>query len=246
VHDPLRTDHAATVEVTGAEPIAPSAAVQPGFVPREPGFYLPDPAGPDDGGRLRAKRALADAVRDLVADLAELDGVAADDAGLAAATEALAGVHRTLAGLPSLRGRPRSDWPAEEGAMREQGPLVGRANPAAPPLHMTADGTGVQGWAIYGPTYEGGPGYVHGGVLAATFNDVLGAAQTSGGVAGPVGTLTVRFRSSTPLGRRITYRGRVDGIEGRKILVSGESYDGETLLAQAEAIFVAKAAPQPG
>ena len=47
--------------------------------------------------------------------------------------------------------------------------------------------------------YEGPPTCVHGGVIAETFDEVLGAANMVAGNPGMTGTLTVRYRKPTPL-----------------------------------------------
>ena len=55
-------------------------------------------------------------------------------------------------------------------------PVVGRANPLAPPLTLrvdTIDGrAAVIGDATFGAAYEGPPGHVHGGLVAAAFDEV--------------------------------------------------------------------------
>ena len=68
------------------------------------------------------------------------------------------------------------------------------------------------------------------------------------------GSLTVRYRKPTPLHREIHFAGRVDRVEGRKIFTSGTLFDGETLCAEADGLFISidfermrqLAAPRPG
>ena len=55
--------------------------------------------------------------------------------------------------------------------------------------------------------YEGPAGGVHGGVLAASFDEILGIAQMAAGVAGYTGTLEVRYLAVTPLHTVVTDRG---------------------------------------
>ena len=55
------------------------------------------------------------------------------------------------------------------------------------------------GLVRFGSAYEGPPGHVHGGFVAAAFDEVLGYVQSLGGRPGMTGTLTVRYRSPTPL-----------------------------------------------
>jgi acyl-CoA thioesterase FadM len=50
--------------------------------------------------------------------------------------------------------------------------------------------------------------------------------------------LTVRYRRPTPLDRDLRFEGRLDRVEGRKIFTSGSCFDGETLTAEAEGLFI--------
>jgi hypothetical protein len=147
--------------------------------------------------------------------------------------------------LSALEAMPRIDVRATvpETSLVERGPFSGAGNPLAAPLHLRLEGTTIRGWAVYGSAYEGGPGDMHGGAVMAAFDDLLGCVQMAGPVVGRTGTLTVRFRAPSPIGRRIDYVGRLDRVEGRKAFCSGEARCEGVLLAEAEAIFVA--APTP-
>jgi len=52
------------------------------------------------------------------------------------------------------------------------------------------------------------------------------------------GTLTVRYRKPTPLLEEIRMEGRPAGVDGRKVYAEGTMWCGETLLAEAEGVFV--------
>ena len=119
-------------------------------------------------------------------------------------------------------------------------PVVGKANPLAPPLVMTYDeSTGeVIGEVVFGSAYEGAPGSVHGGWVSAAFDEVMGAAQALGGSPGMTGTLTVIYRSPTPIRQPLRITAVLDRVEGRKIFVSAQLHAGETLCAESTAIFI--------
>ncbi|HZU73614.1 MAG TPA: PaaI family thioesterase [Acidimicrobiales bacterium] len=123
-------------------------------------------------------------------------------------------------------------------ALFDFSPIMGAANPLAPPVILEpADGK-VRGRATFGSAYEGPPGCVHGGWLAATFDEVLGMAQSMGGNPGMTGTLTVRYRRPTPLHTPLTFEGELVRVEARKIFTAGRCLlDGE-MTAEAEAIFI--------
>ena len=160
---------------------------------------------------------------------------------LGRAAEELEAIAEELAGYPYGRlyeGFAESANAGDPHAFFDHSPILGRANPIAPPIEVEVEGEGVLGRVRYGSAYEGPPGCVHGGHLAAAFDEVLGVAQSITGNPGMTGTLTVRYRSPTPLHRDLRFTGRVDRVEGRKIFTIGECHDGGTLTAEAEAVFI--------
>jgi acyl-coenzyme A thioesterase PaaI-like protein len=74
--------------------------------------------------------------------------------------------------------------------------------------------------------------------VAAAFDEVLGMAQSIGGKPGMTGTLTVRYRSPTPLHTDVRFEGRLDRESGRKLFTSGRLWAGDTLCAEAEGLFI--------
>ena len=122
--------------------------------------------------------------------------------------------------------------------MLDRSPVIGLGNPVAPPLSFRAEDGKVVGTGSFGMQYEGPPGHVHGGFVAAALDELLGMAQTLSGKSGMTGTLTVRYRRPTPLYKQLRFTAWVDRIEGRKIFTSGTIHDGETLCAEAEGVFI--------
>jgi acyl-coenzyme A thioesterase PaaI-like protein len=160
-------------------------------------------------------------------------GVAAVE-GLSAALEEVTG---RLQELPVLPGGP-TEAGGDDARLLERSGITGRSNPLSAPLHIWLEDDRVLGWAEYPQQYEGPPGCVHGGFVAAAFDDLLGAAQTLSGQAGFTGTLTIRMERPTPLNQRIDYEGGLSGVEGRKIAVWGTARCGGEVIARAEGIFV--------
>lgn len=126
-------------------------------------------------------------------------------------------------------------------AFFDHSPMLGRANPFAPPLDLRpdADEAVMRGNVYFGPSYEGPPGCVHGGFVAAAFDEILGSAQSLGGRPGMTGRLTIHYRSPTPLQTDLTFEARVTGVSGRKTTVHGSLYAGDRLCAEAEGLFIA-------
>jgi len=96
----------------------------------------------------------------------------------------------------------------------------------------------VRAEAEFGWAYEGPPGHVHGGIVAAAFDEVLGVTQAVGEWAGMTGTLSVTYHRPTALHRLLVFEARVDRKEDRRVYASATlTADGEHL-ASAEAIFI--------
>jgi acyl-CoA hydrolase len=71
---------------------------------------------------------------------------------------------------------------------------------------------------------QGAPGLLHGGLLTAAFDEVLGSVVAL--VTRPCVTarLETDFRAPMPIGSTLWLRGRVDGRVGRKLYVSGRAH----------------------
>jgi acyl-coenzyme A thioesterase PaaI-like protein len=122
----------------------------------------------------------------------------------------------------------------------DHSPLIGPLNPLAPPITIAIDGTTVTGTAVFGAAYEGPPGCVHGGFIAAAFDEVLGVTQGMSGTPGMTARLTIQYRSPSPLHQPLELVGNIDHIDGRKIFTRGELRvvaDGR-LCAEAEGLFI--------
>ena len=199
-------------------------------------WLVADP--PEEGGR-RAKHELAEVSRRLVEAAALLDVGAADSADVERLVADMRDLVSQVAAVPSLRrygGAAVSPYP--DSALTERSGISGRSNPVAPPLRLRLDGERTLGAAVYGDVYEGPPGCLHGGFVAAAFDDLLGCAQMASGTVGFTGTLTIRMRKPTPLNTRIDYEAGVTKVSGRRIVCWGRSTAGDQLLAEAEGIFI--------
>ncbi len=98
-------------------------------------------------------------------------------------------------------------------------PLVGCTSPVAPPLQLRVDGGRVVADVTFGPPFEGNRGWVHGGFVAAGFDIVVVTSARLSGLAGPTGTLEVRYVAPTPVGEPLRYVGWPEAVDGRKVRV---------------------------
>jgi hypothetical protein len=202
-----------------------------------------DPA--EDAPRAR-KHELVRQVKRVVELTAHLDVEEADLAAVDALIEQTRALAEEFGPLPSLHAKGGlASVGGDDSALLERSGIAGRSNPLAPPLQWRRDGDLTYGWAVYSPAYEGPAGCVHGGFVAAAFDDLFGTAQTASGSAGYTGTLTVKMLKPTPLGKRIDYAAEVDRVDGRKIWVRGTASCEGTLLAEAEILFIAPKVGRP-
>ncbi|MGO9454883.1 MAG: hypothetical protein ACLQDV_28120 [Candidatus Binataceae bacterium] len=135
-------------------------------------------------GRRKEAQRLATAMRRVIDHLVQ---VAAPESDLSAAADALERYADRLAKYPvsrSYEGFAETANAGDTHAFFDHSPLIGMANPLAPPIRLAVIGDHVEGRATFGVAYEGPPGHVHGGFLAAAFDEVLGMAQSLTGNAG--------------------------------------------------------------
>ncbi|HEX7459768.1 MAG TPA: PaaI family thioesterase, partial [Acidimicrobiales bacterium] len=192
----------------------------------------------DDDPRRRLAAALRPIITLTVAS-------AFDDEVLAAAAERLEEVGRTLtaaAGPKRVRQQPSISQHAQE--FFPTSPIMGMANPIAPPVVVhVVDGIDggyreIRAEAWFDWAYEGPPTCVHGGVIAETFDEMLGAANMVAGNPGMTGTLTIRYRKPTPLRTPLRIEARCLRRDGRKISTWAGIYHGDLLTAEADGLFI--------
>jgi len=166
--------------------------------------------------------------------------------------EAAAGLERLAAELESLpagkeyegfsevanSGPIPSDDDPERWALFDHSPFIGLSNPLSPPIDMNFLEDRVVATVTFGAAYEGPPGCVHGGYVAAAFDELLGCAQSLSGTQGMTAQLVVNYRTPTPLGQELHLEGRLVRREGRKIYTSGKLMVGDRLCAEAEGLFI--------
>lgn len=203
------------------------------FVDRWEAFKPPSSAAWDQ------KRRLATAMRLVINRLIQSD---APEAELRGAAEGLEAYSERLAHHPRLRRGDR-DTPIppepDVGTFVDQSPFCGLANPLAPPIELIEDAEwSVVGHVSYDAAYEGPPGSVHGGHIAAAFDEVLGFVQGMSGTPGFTGTLTIRYRKPAPLHQPLRLVGEIVRVEERKIFTAGRLEAGDNLYAEGESLFI--------
>ena len=201
-----------------------------------------------------AMRRLASAGRDVIELMSSSSATAAELDSAAESLEAVAALLRGHSSGSAYEGVAEmanaGDLLAERRRLVEEGdpeawaqfdysPFIGLANPMSPPMHMDYDGDRVVCDVTFGSAFEGPPGCVHGGYVAAAFDEVLGAAQSLSGDQGMTARLITNYRFPTPLHEPLRVEAWLDRREGRKIFVQGSMSTGNVVTAEAEGLFIA-------
>ncbi len=135
---------------------------------------------------------------------------------------------------------PSLDWREDDlTAVMPYSPISGKRNPIAPPIRLWKAGDNeVRGEAIFSATYAGPPNAVHGGIIAAVFDEILAMANVISGKPGFTGTLTIKYHNKTPLNTPIELWGINVRRDGRKLVSRGEMRVNGKVTAAAEGLFI--------
>ena len=124
----------------------------------------------------------------------------------------------------------------------DQSPIRGRRNPVAPPLVLERvegpDGPRMLGEVTFSRVYEGPPHGVHGGFVAALFDEILGAAQGLVPPPGVTALLAIRYRNVTPIEEPLRFEAWIADDRERRIEARATCHAGDTLTADARGTFV--------
>lgn len=196
------------------------------------GFNPPVPTsrgGPDYGRFVAAVRTLQDLARS--AD--------APDDVVTHAADLLDDVNRLLAPYEA------DEWHSPSGRRMD---LPNRGNIMQVPVDLSITDTGrVGGTARFRRFHLGRNGAVHGGALALLFDSLLGFAafKLSGSTRQRTAFLHVDYRKIALVEKELQVDAGIDRVEGRKIFVTGRLLDGDTVLCEANALFLKLLPGQP-
>lgn len=130
---------------------------------------------------------------------------------------------------------------AKETPMFEDSVVSGRANPLGMAAEFDYDGETAVARVVLGPAFEGAPGRAHGGVVAAIFDETMGAVLPVSGTLGYTGSLNVRYLAPAPVGAPLEFRARLVSRQGRKVNIEAEGLAHGEPFAEAWGMFIAVA-----
>ncbi|WP_069167286.1 PaaI family thioesterase [Nocardia altamirensis] len=125
--------------------------------------------------------------------------------------------------------------------------LPARGNITLPPFIIDHAGRdGVDARVTFRTYHLGGNNAAHGGQVAIAFDDLLGmAAAVYAGAVTRTASLTVDYRSITPLRTELQVHAWAERQEGRKVYVRATLKDGDRLCAEASGLFIVLKPGQP-
>jgi acyl-coenzyme A thioesterase PaaI-like protein len=120
-------------------------------------------------------------------------------------------------------------------------PVTGPLNPVSPETEITIEGEEAKrviARVRFSNVYEGPPRHVHGGHVAAMFDQILAFANRVNGAGGLTASLTCRYRKPTPLDTDLRFEAWIERREDPKVFTRCECRAGDDLLAECEGVFV--------
>ncbi|MGB9308024.1 MAG: PaaI family thioesterase [Mycobacterium sp.] len=183
-----------------------------------------------------AARELVTAVRGLmvVASITDVDAPT-----MHKATQLVSCAHEMLAARVLARGRREHLDRSAIARLRGGEPWeVFTHNPMGIPLRISASETEATATVMTTALFEGPPGIVHGGFVAAMLDALLSTLVQAQDIRAVTVRLDVRFRRAVATGTQLHLRGTVEAVEGRKVRAVGRIRADDDLVAEAEALFI--------
>jgi acyl-coenzyme A thioesterase PaaI-like protein len=138
-------------------------------------------------------------------------------------------------------GRVESLVQAGAGQLNPQAPPIEWLDlPAPPPPGSAPRPVEVRARCTFTAAHSGSPSRVHGGVVAAALDEVVGVAAAAAGASGMTVALNVTLVAATPFGLPVDIVGRYVRSEGRKRYASGEVVVDGAVTARAELLCISE------
>ncbi len=203
-------------------------------------------AGTAASAATAARRELAEAVRELAELVVDADVPGPVLAALAGDLDPLADELCASVGATSpLRSLGLVDTRAGAGPARLPDLhdvmladiVVGPCNPFAAPLAVTSEGGVAVATGTFPSRYEGAPGQVQAGTVAAAFDIVLAAANRLAGTTGPTVELTLAQHHPTRTGVPVRLEATVVRSDDRRVVSDGRLVQEGIVTATATGTF---------
>jgi acyl-coenzyme A thioesterase PaaI-like protein len=98
--------------------------------------------------------------------------------------------------------------------------------------------TAYEAFFQFDERHQGGPGFVHGGMVAAALDEACGLLATWYRFPAVTARIFVRYRRPVEINTELLIRAALTGERGRRLHIRGEIVDGSDVLAEARAAFL--------
>ena len=106
------------------------------------------------------------------------------------------------------------------------------------PLPAEEGAERYEAYVHFGERHQGGPGIVHGGIVAAALDEAAGLLATWYRFPTVTARIFVRYRHPVPINTELLARAWVESARGRRIHVEAELLEDDEVLAEARAAFL--------
>jgi len=187
-------------------------------------------------GEWAARRRLAQSIRDLTERCVRTEG---DEAAMEAARVL---VQQAAALLPeggtASEAFADKSYHADPAKWIDRGALYGQSNPIAPPMEIEMEAGVSRCRLVLTESYVGAPGIVHGGILAACFDQICGHCAVTNGFPGMTSRLELRYTRPARVYTDLTFEAKLSEQQGRQVTVTGSVCHDGVSLATCHAVFV--------
>jgi acyl-coenzyme A thioesterase PaaI-like protein len=98
--------------------------------------------------------------------------------------------------------------------------------------------TGYEAWFAFDERHQGGPGLVHGGLVAAALDEACGLLATWYRFPTVTARIFVRYRRPVHINTELLVQAELTSERGRRLRVAAQIGDGDEVLAEARAAFL--------
>ena len=98
--------------------------------------------------------------------------------------------------------------------------------------------TAYEAWFAFDERHQGGPGLVHGGLVAAALDEACGLLAAWYRFPTVTARIFVRYRRPVPINTELLVQAELTSERGRRLRVAAQIGDGDEVLAEARAAFL--------